>query len=157
MSRIDIELIPYAEKLGFIPTADRLGLHPSGVPYNPWTFVKGPVIIWYVGPNRVNVTLPKEAQKGDWMVADLIDERFTNHRAYDGLKAALDAEAKKFALASLRPDIKVKLIAENAISLDDVELERVFAGVALELFCIKEVQRARAAGITMLDISTEPT
>lgn len=156
MSRIDIELKTYAESLGFTATVDQKGFHQPDVPNNPWSFVKGAVTIWYVGSNRSSVSLPKEAQHGDWMAAELIDDSFCNHRAYDGLKAALDAEfARQYTVTDMRSDIKAKLIAEDAKSLDDDELQRVFTGVALEQFCIREAQKARAAGITMEDITLD--
>lgn len=69
-------------------------------------------------------------------------------------EAALDKPPPKLgashtASADLRGDLKSKLIAESAVSLDDEELARVFKGVALEVFCIRETQKARDAGLTM--------
>lgn len=53
----------------------------------------------------------------------------------------------------LRADIRGKLIAENATSLDDAELSRVFDGAVCRDFCIDQVRRVRdAIGITMQDI-----
>jgi hypothetical protein len=87
--REDIRLKSYAEKLGFKAEVDRQGFWIEGVPYSSYSFRKGNKTVWYVGPNRVSLRVP---QKGDWMAADKVDGYYENHRSYEGLKAALEAE-----------------------------------------------------------------
>lgn len=60
-----------------------------------------------------------------------------------------------FAADVLRDDLKGRLLALNAQSLDDAELHRVFDGCVLEGFCIREMQKARDAGVTIEDIQVE--
>jgi len=52
----------------------------------------------------------------------------------------------------IRPDVAGKLVAENATSLDDDELQRVFGSTVLPVFNIKHMQRARVAGLTIEEI-----
>lgn len=59
------------------------------------------------------------------------------------------------ALKNMRDDIKGRLVALNATSLEDGELERVFGTVVAPEFCIHQAQLARKAGVTMVDIKKE--
>lgn len=72
---------------------------------------------------------------------------------WDSAKERIAVE--KVTVADIRPDIKGKLLVENAQSLDDAELHRVFDTFAAPEFCIREAQRARDAGITIDDIRAE--
>jgi hypothetical protein len=53
---------------------------------------------------------------------------------------------------AIRPDVAGKLMEQNATSLDDTELERVFSQTVLPNFNIKHMQRARVAGLTIEDV-----
>lgn len=55
----------------------------------------------------------------------------------------------------IRDDVKGKLIEMKATSLEDAELQRVFDGVVLESFCVKHVQAARDAGLTIEQVMGE--
>jgi hypothetical protein len=94
--REDILLKMFAEDRGFIAKVYGSPVLPGAlqdVPGNPYNFVcnEPAVNIWYVG-HTVRLSMPPEARKGNWMAADLIDGRYTNHRSHEGLQAAIDSE-----------------------------------------------------------------
>jgi len=90
--REDIRLKAHAEKLGFEASVDEQGFWIEGIPYNAYRFAKGKTLIWYIGPQRTSIHIP---QTGDWIAADLgKDNVYRNHRTYEDLKTALEAEKK---------------------------------------------------------------
>jgi hypothetical protein len=127
---MDIELKPFAEEIGYSANADEKGFHPSGVPNNPYIFKMKDITIWYVSPNRTSVSLPKEAQYGDWMAANLANGYFINHRSYAGLHAALMGELLQAPIKSEYLDLllndsdNVRKVAERKNTTLDAREER---------------------------------
>lgn len=79
--RDDLRLAAYAESLGFEIDYDPAKHGP--VPHMPLVFSKGPKRIWKA--------IIKYNKPG-WRCADIIDGYSKNHRSYDHLKDALEAE-----------------------------------------------------------------
>lgn len=74
--REDIEKKPYAEQLGFTAEINHKGEWKPGVPYDPYSFVKGNVHVWAV--------------RDGWRIARIIDNKFTDHITRPDLVTALN-------------------------------------------------------------------
>lgn len=58
----------------------------------------------------------------------------------------------KYSAEHMREDIRGKLVQMDAADLSNNEINRVFDGCVLQDYCIREAQKAQAAGITMDEI-----
>jgi peroxiredoxin len=73
--REDIEVKPYAEKLGFV--ADPNGAFwKEGIPYNAYSFEKDGMHVWAI--------------RDGWRYAKVINNRMCNHKTLITAKEALD-------------------------------------------------------------------
>ena len=78
LPREDLKLAKKAQEMGYTVTSKNPFNPAFGIPHDAVSFQKGCIYIWQ--------------PEVRWVVADLIDNRFQNHRKYNNLIEALEAE-----------------------------------------------------------------
>lgn len=97
--RDDLRLKPYAEHLGFSALTNSIS--DVAVPQNGYSFERDNTRVWATGDG--------------WQVADVINDKFSNHRKYASLLAALSVESgvSKEDAVRISEELASKLVAQE--------------------------------------------
>lgn len=90
--REDLAWFDYAIELGWEAWTKDAVIY--GLPHGSVSYLKGTVHLWGRGKFDIYTHHPEPSvYRSWWIAADLIDNKFQNHRKYDTLKEALDGES----------------------------------------------------------------
>lgn len=92
--REDLALFDYALEHGWEAWTKGPVIH--GLPHDKVSYLKGNVHLWGGGEFDIYKHPPEPSEyRSWWTAADLIDNKFQNHRKYDTLKEVIDNEGKQ--------------------------------------------------------------